>query len=117
MSEMENKERKITRVDWKVYTPGLLQEILDNPGTGILRIPLQLMQNILQEVAQRATELHDGVMDALMMRLSLYAVADGYSKEYDAKLVREYMEKELGKEDPHASKKDLTSPVSYGGSV
>ena len=33
-------------------------------------------------------------------------------------LVREYMEKELGKEDPHASKKDLTSPdLSYGGSA
>jgi hypothetical protein len=33
-------------------------------------------------------------------------------------LVREYMEKELGKEDPHASKKDLTSPdLSYGGST
>ena len=33
-------------------------------------------------------------------------------------LVREYMEKELGKEDPHASKKDLTSPdLSHGGSA
>ena len=33
-------------------------------------------------------------------------------------LVREYMEKELGKQDPHASKKDLTSPdLSYGGSA
>lgn len=33
-------------------------------------------------------------------------------------LVREYMEKELGKQDPHASKKDLTSPdLSHGGST
>ena len=33
-------------------------------------------------------------------------------------LVREYMEEELGKEDPHASKKDLTSPdLSHGGSA
>ena len=33
-------------------------------------------------------------------------------------LVREYMEKELGKQDPHASKKDLTSPdLSHGGSA
>lgn len=90
---MENEERKRTRGDWKVYTPGLLQEILNNPGTGILRIPLQQLQNILREVAQRATELHDGVMDALMMRLALYEVANGYSKEYNHEIVREYMEK------------------------
>ena len=33
-------------------------------------------------------------------------------------LVREYMEEELGKSDPLASKKDLASPnLSYGGST
>lgn len=32
-------------------------------------------------------------------------------------LVRDYMNNELKKTDPHTSDEDLASPVSYGGSV
>lgn len=70
---------------WRVHTPNLLKEILNNPGTGILYRPLQIFSNLLYDVAQRANELGDDKLNALMLRLTLYEEADptqqGYNKE------------------------------------
>lgn len=76
---------KKTKVSWRVNTPALLAEIYkSNPTTSVLRIPLQAFANILAEVADRASELNDPKLNALMCRLALYAVADPYNKEeYD----------------------------------
>lgn len=41
-----------------------------------MRAPMQIFQNLLLEVATRASELDDPEMNALMMRLTLYDVAD-----------------------------------------
>ena len=75
--------KKSHAVQWRCYTSGLLKEILSNPGTGILRQPLSIFGNLLGEVADRAAELNDPQLNALMMRLTLYEVADPASKEYD----------------------------------
>ena len=75
---------------WKVHTANLLTEVLTNPGTAILQKPLTIFSRLLHEVATRASELHDPELDKLMMRLTLYEVADPTSKEYDPKILEEY---------------------------
>jgi hypothetical protein len=60
---------------WKVDTPSLLKEIaycgLDR-RMGIYKIPLNIFQRILTEVAERAIEINDKKLNKLMIRLSLY---------------------------------------------
>jgi hypothetical protein len=60
---------------WKVDTPALLREITDcglDRRMGIYKIPLNIFQQILAEVAERAIELDDKKLNKLMIRLSLY---------------------------------------------
>ena len=59
-------------LEWKVDTMKLLQEILNNPGTDILLIPLRILQSLLAQVAIRALELNDDKLNNLMLRLTLY---------------------------------------------
>lgn len=63
-------------VGWKVYTPGLLNEVLSNPGAGILSQPMRIFADLLGQVAARAIELDDPQLNLLMMRLALYDQAD-----------------------------------------
>ncbi len=58
---------------------------------GIMRQPLYIFGNILAQVAQRASELHDRELDVLMMRLALYEVSDPNSPNYDPEIVAEYL--------------------------
>jgi len=41
----------------------------------------------LGEVAERASQINDPQLNALMCRLALYEVADPFSKSYDKKVV------------------------------
>ncbi len=81
------------RLDWKCHTPRLFEEILTNPGTSILQIPLKILLSILGEVAQRAIELDDDVLNSLMIRLTLFSCADPLSEDYDEEVVRKYTER------------------------
>lgn len=85
MPTIKNKEILVPgrNLVWRCHTPGLLQEILNNPGTGILKRPLQIFAGMLEEVATRAAELNDPKLNALMCRLTLYAISDPYEPEYD----------------------------------
>lgn len=71
---------------WCCHTTRLLREILTNTTCAILHIPLNIFQTKLAEVAQRATELNDPVLDGLMAELALYSVADPDDPEYNAKV-------------------------------
>jgi hypothetical protein len=74
---------------WKVNTPGLLKEIVNNnKHMSVLATPLQIFAHLLGEVATRASELNDPELNALMCRLALYEISDPYSKEYDDKLTK-----------------------------
>jgi hypothetical protein len=81
------------QTEWRVNVPGLLKEVLSNAGAEILSIPIQIFAGVLEEVAQRAIELDDPQLHALMCRLALYETADPYSKEYDEALVRSTIHK------------------------
>lgn len=76
---------------WRVNTPGLLREILKNNGTEILRVPLQVFGDILAKVGERAAELNDPALNALMCRLAIYSVADPESPDYDAGVVHQVL--------------------------
>lgn len=82
------------KLQWKVHTTALLKEISSNVGhNSQVRIPLQILQNLLAQVAQRATELHDPILDRLMIRLTLYSVANPNEADYDAEIVVQILEK------------------------
>lgn len=73
---------------WRVNTPALLNEVLENASCSILSKPLAILGHILGEVGARAAELNDPQLNALMMRLAIYEVSDPYSPNYDEKIVR-----------------------------
>ncbi len=81
------------KLRWRVNTPQLLKEIMENNETQPLRMPLTIFADILAEVGERASELNDPKLNALMCRLAVYEVADPYSPEYDRELTNETIEK------------------------
>ena len=72
---------------WKVHTPNLLKEIAECSGVGIYKIPLAVFGKLIFEVGERAAELNDSKLNALMCRLTIYSMADPESKDYDQKAV------------------------------
>jgi hypothetical protein len=63
------------KMEWRVNTPGLLAEMVQgNPAGWALVQPVNILRNILSEVAARAIELDDPALHILMLRLSLYDV-------------------------------------------
>jgi hypothetical protein len=84
--------KKILR--WKVNTPGLLSEIMNNSGASVLRIPLHIFADLLMQVAKRASEINDPKLNILMLRLALYEAGDPNSSEYNPRVLTE-LEKEV----------------------
>lgn len=74
------KEKDKDVVHFKCDTPALLQEIMtcviDNPksGASVLKIPLYILNNYLEQVAQRAAEIDDPKLNILMLEMKLYEV-------------------------------------------
>lgn len=67
---------KNLNAQWSCHTPNLLKEILTDPRMGILEKPLNIFGKMLAEVAERAIEIDDPKLNILMLRLTLYEVAD-----------------------------------------
>lgn len=76
---------------WRVHTPNLLKEILKNPGTGALRIPLNIFREALVELGERAIQLDDSKLNKLMLRLTIYAASDPESPDYNPSVVEKYL--------------------------
>lgn len=79
-------------LDWRVHTPNLLQEIGSNSQLQGATKPLQILGTILYEVGERAAELNDPILNKLMVRLTIYSIADPYSPDYDKKLCDKILE-------------------------
>lgn len=58
-----------------VNTPQFLKEAFEGANGGMYAVCYNIFKGLLAQVAERATELHDPVLDALMIRLNLYEVA------------------------------------------
>ena len=76
---------------WKVHVPNLLKEVMSNQGAWALSIPINIFARLLHDVAARASELNDPEMNKLMMRLTLYEIADPTSPAYDKTAIDEVM--------------------------
>jgi hypothetical protein len=72
---------------WKVHTGELLNEIMNNPGTGILKVPLKVLRSLLIEVGQEAARIDDHRLNKLMIRLAIYTIAQPEHKDYNIKAV------------------------------
>lgn len=74
-------------VRWRVHTSQMLAEALTNAGMWALRQPFLIFDGLLREVATRAAQLNDPVLNRLMMQLTLYAVADPNSPAHQPHVV------------------------------
>ena len=89
------------KLQWKVHTIGLFKEISSNfSHNAQIRIPLSIIQNLLAQVAQRATELNDPQLNRLMIRLGLYSISNPDDPDYDPKVLEEYLSGEGGNAEP-----------------
>jgi hypothetical protein len=79
------------RPEWKVHTSNLLSEIVKHSGQDMYRIPLSILGQLLAAVGERAAELNDPKLNALMCRLTIYTIADPTSPDYDLEAVRTVM--------------------------
>lgn len=107
IKEDKPKHTKIA-ARWRCNTPQLLKEIqlLSFNGGGIMRIPLQGFAFILSEVADRAVQLNDPILNGLMCRLALYESADQNQRDkYDKKLTEQTIYKSLVLQSKIKSKK------------
>lgn len=75
--------------EWKVHSYRLLKEIVDCSGIGIFEKPLSIFGKLLAAVGERAAEINDPQLNALMCRLTIYTVADPDSPDYNPELLEE----------------------------
>ena len=83
---MSNQKEQAEYLCWRVNTRGLIREVFNNPGTEALSIPFNMFIRLLIMVAERASEINDDKLNALMCRLALYEQSDPYSEHYDAEM-------------------------------
>lgn len=116
----EEKERIVVHpieetsqlVYWKVHTPRLLAEFLENESVFILEKPISIFARLLAEVGDRAIELDDPLLNALMCRLVIYSLADPHSDDYDQKATHqiikeaERLKKLTSVEETHSDRKE-----------
>jgi len=78
------------RLSFKVHTANLLKEITESAlpkSCGVLFQPINIFRQLLLQVAHRASQINDPVLNKLMCDLTLYEVADIQSTEYDKETV------------------------------
>ena len=88
---MKKKQKTEELMVWRVHTANLLGEILKNQSCAILHTPLDIFRRTLVCVGERASELNDPVMNALMCLLTIYEIDDPLVEGYDPKRVREVL--------------------------
>lgn len=79
---------------WRIHTANLLSEIVNCSGESILLQPLRILGETLAEVGERAIELNDPKLNALMCRLTIYTCADPKSQDYDPELTKRVLDAE-----------------------
>jgi len=89
---MENNKKEDS-LEWRVHPSRLFEEIITGtPGGAILKNPLTILWEILRKVGKRASELNDPELNALMCRLSVYAIANPDEQDYNPELTEEIIE-------------------------
>jgi len=79
-------------LEWKVCTAKICKQAVEETRDGwLLKIPFEIMLNLLAQVAKRAIELDDEELNKLMLRLTLYEIANPSSPEFNQELVEAYL--------------------------
>lgn len=90
------------KLHFRVDTPALIKEIADNALSmgkmGIFKVPLNTFMSLLSDVAQRATELNDPIMNKCMFDLNLYELPSPSTKEYSKLMDKVYKAAEKQKQ-------------------
>jgi hypothetical protein len=81
------------QLTFDVNFPGFVKEACENCNGGIYDIAWNILNNLIGQVAQRATELHDPVLDALMIKLNLYELPNEERRKMILKLQQIYTER------------------------
>ncbi len=82
---------------FRVDTCAFLAEIANcglPQSAGVLKIPLNVFKGLLAQVAERATQLNDPIMNALMFDLTLYDVPYPTTPAYSKLMRKLYREAE-----------------------
>ena len=80
-------------LNFRCHTPNLLKEIAGSmTESQAVLSPLRILGSLLYEVGERAAELNDAKLNALMCRLTIYEIADPESPVYNELLAREIMD-------------------------
>lgn len=82
-------------IEWRINTAGFLKEVFDhNPKLGgVLRFPINVLRNFLIQIAERASEINDTKLNAIMAQMALYDRCDPYSKDYDSDFTKALINK------------------------
>jgi hypothetical protein len=93
--DVNNKPELATNngLNWKIHTPNLLKEVQNNHKMSIFSIPFRILAGILAELGERAIELNDDKLNAIMCRLTLFDQADPESKSYNPKEIGKLMKR------------------------
>lgn len=76
-------------MSFDVDTPRFIKEVCENSGSRMYDASWNIFKGLLAKVAERATEIHDPVLDVLMIRLNLYEIPN----EERYKIIHELKEK------------------------
>jgi hypothetical protein len=71
---IETKIENAFGMTFRVHTPNLFKELWECSGMRIYGKVMRIFTALLNDVAQRATEINDPVLNALMLKLRLYDV-------------------------------------------
>lgn len=80
------------RFSFDVNTPQFLKEACENSNNGMYGVCWNIFRNLLAQVAQRAIELNDPVLNALMIRMNLYELPNEQRYSIIRKLKESYDE-------------------------
>lgn len=61
-------------LSFDVNTPQFLKEACENAQGGMYAVCWNIFRNLLAQVAEKATELNDPILNTLMIRLNLYEI-------------------------------------------
>lgn len=87
--------KKDPTLEFKINTPAFLKEIFDNNPKlgGVFRVPANILRTYLLQIAQRAAELNDPKLNAIMCQMSLYEIADQYAPGFNQAQTNEIISK------------------------
>lgn len=77
-----------------VNTPQFMKECCENVTGGMYAVCWNIFRNLIAEVAERATELNDPILNVLMIRLGLYDVPNK-DRAKIIEMIKEEVEKEI----------------------